>query len=251
VRDGEQYNVAIDDLMALAFGPGTAAPLGPRPRGSEHGRAALDESAVAELRALRAEGWSYRALAEEYGVSRAAAYYAATGATWGHVAPGLGGAGAAESDAPDPDECPEIAGFPGYRIGPNRVVWSRRGRRERPGSPTPLWRPLRMILRTGHATAVGLRRDGKGHWRTIDALMRLAFGAEWRPETGRPPGPPIGRPRNGGGPKLDADDVAEMRRLREAGWGYKVLCGRYGVSKSTLHAALTGATWKHVGPWIP
>jgi integrase len=41
-------------------------------------------------------------------------------------------------------------------------------------------------------------------------------------------------------PKLDDDDAAEMRRLREAGWALKALATRFGVSKSTVHYTLYG-----------
>jgi integrase len=50
-----------------------------------------------------------------------------------------------------------------------------------------------------------------------------------------PPVPPAATPRPCAWPKLDDDDAAEMRRLREGGWSYKALCERFGVSKSTVH----------------
>jgi hypothetical protein len=51
-----------------------------------HGRARLDEADVVELRRLHREGWHYRGLAERFGVSENAIYYAAIGKTWAHVA---------------------------------------------------------------------------------------------------------------------------------------------------------------------
>lgn len=47
-------------------------------------------------------------------------------------------------------------------------------------------------------------------------------------------------------PKLDDDDVIELKRLRAGGWSYAALVARFGVAKSTIHAALTGATHAHI-----
>ena len=46
--------------------------------------------------------------------------------------------------------------------------------------------------------------------------------------------------------KLDDEDVIELKRLRAAGWNYAALVARFGVAKSTIHAALTGATHSHI-----
>ncbi len=54
-------------------------------RGSEHGRAVLDEARVIELRRLRSEGWSTGRLAGRYGVARNTVCYAISGRTWRHV----------------------------------------------------------------------------------------------------------------------------------------------------------------------
>ncbi len=54
-------------------------------RGSANGRARLDEAKVAEARRLHAEGWSYRALCERYGIGRVTLHYALVGKTWSHV----------------------------------------------------------------------------------------------------------------------------------------------------------------------
>ena len=59
--------------------------LGPTVRGSAHGRAKLDEPAVIEARRLKAEGWTYPALAERYGVGRVTLFYAISGRTWQHL----------------------------------------------------------------------------------------------------------------------------------------------------------------------
>jgi hypothetical protein len=59
----------------------------PTVRGSQHGRAILDEAKVIEMRRLRSEGWSTGRLAVRYGVSRNTACYAISGRTWRHVRP--------------------------------------------------------------------------------------------------------------------------------------------------------------------
>jgi hypothetical protein len=57
----------------------------PTVRGSEHGRAVLDEVKVIEMRRLRSEGWSTGRLAGRYGASRNTICYAISGKTWSHV----------------------------------------------------------------------------------------------------------------------------------------------------------------------
>jgi hypothetical protein len=57
----------------------------PTVRGSQHGRALLDEAKVIEMRRLRSQGWSTGRLATRYGVARNTACYAISGRTWGHI----------------------------------------------------------------------------------------------------------------------------------------------------------------------
>lgn len=56
------------------------------PRGERHTNAKLDDDKVREMRRLREEGWEYRALAAEFGVTPRAAWLAVNGGTWAHVA---------------------------------------------------------------------------------------------------------------------------------------------------------------------
>ena len=51
-------------------------------RGSANGRAKLSEADVDRLRALRAGGWTYPALAREFNISRSNVYYILSGKTW-------------------------------------------------------------------------------------------------------------------------------------------------------------------------
>ncbi len=54
-------------------------------RGTRHGRARLTETAVDELRQLRAQGWTRVRLASRFGVSTAAIWSVLNGKTWTHV----------------------------------------------------------------------------------------------------------------------------------------------------------------------
>lgn len=54
-------------------------------RGEAHRSHRLTEESVRELRALRASGWTYPALAEHYDISKQSAWLAATGRSWSHV----------------------------------------------------------------------------------------------------------------------------------------------------------------------
>lgn len=46
--------------------------------------------------------------------------------------------------------------------------------------------------------------------------------------------------------KLDEDTVLEIKSLRDAGWSYRQLGKRYGVSHSVCWLAATGRAWRHV-----
>ncbi len=88
------------------------------------------------------------------------------------------------------------------------------------------------------------------HYRHADgpnlraSIASVGFGGEPEPTAGPPAAVPPALPpvppaapgkRPSAWPKLDDSDAAEMRRLREAGWSYKALTERFGVSKSTVH----------------
>ena len=46
--------------------------------------------------------------------------------------------------------------------------------------------------------------------------------------------------------KLRPADVRAIREAYEAGASLRELGTEFGVAKSTVHAAVTGATWRHV-----
>lgn len=58
-------------------------------RGSASGNAKLTEDDVREIRRLSAEGYTRRALARRFGVTRQNITLIATGRSWGHLDPGL------------------------------------------------------------------------------------------------------------------------------------------------------------------
>jgi hypothetical protein len=71
----------------LAVAPAALPEGGMRPtvRGSDHGRAKLDEPKVIEMRRLRREDWSTGRIARMFGISRNTACLALNGTTWSHV----------------------------------------------------------------------------------------------------------------------------------------------------------------------
>lgn len=54
------------------------------------------------------------------------------------------------------------------------------------------------------------------------------------------------RGERAGTAKLDAESVAEMRRLRRQGWTFYSISGWFGVEYRTIYDAVTGKTWKHI-----
>lgn len=91
-RLAELAAAPIADQAAAAELPAVTAAAAPPPvnpwngpAGFHLGRAKLTEAAVAELRDLRAAGWSTGDLAAAFRVSRATVCYALRGRTWFHV----------------------------------------------------------------------------------------------------------------------------------------------------------------------
>ena len=151
---------------------------------------------------------------------------------------------AAAPPAPPSAEAPAVEyrdapGFPGYRVGSDRSVWS-----DKSGD----WRRLapRRLDRGG--PSVCLSRDGRPCERSVDRLYREAFPPP--PPPGHPGGPlrlgPGARGSDHGRARLTEALVTEARRLKSEGWSYPELARRYGVGKVTLFYAITGKTWRHV-----
>jgi hypothetical protein len=242
-------------------GPSPAAaarPGGGRARvGSASHFARLDESAVAELRRLHAEGATWRELAERFGVGELTVWRILTGRTWKHVAPGppvrprwvrlepieSGGAGPAvrlyhggrqhtrsvdllHRAAFDPESLP-----PAWlaRIGP------------RPPASPPARLPLLADLPPPYIAPAPLALD-RTEVAPIGAAPAVVPPVEddddrdWEPLRGE----------SNGRAKLNEDQVSEARRLRAEGWTERALAARFGVSPSGMHYALVGSSWSHV-----
>jgi hypothetical protein len=136
-----------------------------------------------------------------------------------------------------------IPNHPGYQLGSDRSVWSNH---LEDGAPLDGFRWMLPDIRYDLGAVVILRRDNKrGAVRMpVDLLMSRLFppkAAHGKGEQRVTEGDGLG-----GLIKLDAAKVAEMRRLKAEGWGYPSLQKRFGVSRSTVFYALTGATWRHV-----
>lgn len=140
-----------------------------------------------------------------------------------------------------PPDARDVPGFEGYRIAPDRSVWSIAGKRE--------WAVLPPFRRARGGPAVRLQRDRRTFIRSVAALHRAAFP---------PPPPPeplslaglwadAARGERHGRAKLTAARVAELRRVRAEGGDYLALGRLFGVAPSTAHAAATGRTWRRPG----
>lgn len=71
--------VAIDDISDMS-----ASNFGSS-RGEDNGHSKLREEQVLAMRQLRAEGQTYREIAEQFGVLHTTAWMAITGAAWSHL----------------------------------------------------------------------------------------------------------------------------------------------------------------------
>jgi len=159
-----------------------------------------------------------------------------------------------------------VPGFAGYKVGSDRSVWSAHagdgaGYRSRfsllgsPCTPGAGWRWVLPDVREGRGAEVVLAREGRKSRRriSVEILMARAFPPAGPACADVDAGDDSGAGRaegdgQGGRTVLNEPMVAEMRRLHAEGYGYKFLQLRYGIARSTVHYALTGATWRHVLP---
>ena len=129
-----------------------------------------------------------------------------------------------------------VPGWPGYRVGSDHSIWSRRG---------GAWRRLRPSLIRGRTPGVWLYRDGRRSGRSVAALVKLAW-----PE-GVPVLGPAARGEANAAAVLSAAAVAELRALRGAEprrWTHRALAAHYGITRGNVAAVLSGRTWRHVAP---
>jgi hypothetical protein len=143
----------------------------------------------------------------------------------------------------------DAPGFPGYKVGSDRSVWSNW---PIDGAPPGGWTCIRPVSREGRLPEVpllrapGPRRFWVGHRELVDQVYPP-------PPAPSPSAPFVPQPeedRIGGRVKLDEEKVSELRRLKAEGWTYPQLARRFNIARSTVHYALNGCTWRHV-PMVP
>lgn len=165
----------------------------------------------------------------------------------------------------------DVAGFPGYRVGDDGSVWSRRLaiRGERMGDD---WHRLNPVPRRGYPR-VGLWRDSKLHWRSVHALVLNAFigprpeGMECCHEDGdktnnrlsnirwdTPSGNAsdslrLGRIARGSrspSAKLTEADIPPIKAAVAGGESQRSVGRRLGVSHNVIGRIVNGKGWLHV-----
>lgn len=171
-----------------------------------------------------------------------------------------------------------VPGFPRYRIGRNGRVWFNL---TRPGLPAPwdrpLWKPLRRRWAGGVLTCRLTENGGREYTRSVPLLLQAAFSddpAGWA-ERLKPSAPhrtylgklwdgsdlvyddegdpvlPLSSSRGtrNGRARLNEQDVLEIRRLQADGLALVEIVRRLEgkATKGTVHAVLSGRTWRHIG----
>lgn len=167
----------------------------------------------------------------------------------------------------------DVAGFPGYRVGNDGSVWSRRSRNGK-GSFV-LWRILKPI-RSDHngyrvvtfwknsrpvrkfvaqlvlEAFVGPRPPGKivCHFPDKDTANNSLNNIRWDTYTSNYYDMVIHgtvtRGSRHGMSKLRDEDVRKIRRLHARGHSYDSLGERYGVAGNTIGRIIRGTIWKHL-----
>jgi len=174
---------------------------------------------------------------------------------------------------PDPIEYREIPGFPGYRVGNDGSVWSRRPI----GGRGPLcneYRELKPIIRNdGYKTVfpckdgkpvrfyvhrlvlivfVGERGDGMEacHFPDINPsncrLENLRWGTKQDNEDDRIAAGNTGKGELSIHAKFTDEQVLEIRRRCFAGEMQKYVAADFGVGQSQISAIVRGDKWKHL-----
>ena len=166
----------------------------------------------------------------------------------------------------------DIPGFPGYRVGNDGSVWSRR-LPIRGGRMGADWKRLNPVLRRGYER-VGLRQHNRIHWRAVHHLVLEAFvgprpeGMEgchfpdpdkrnnavenlrWdTPKGNSSDTVKLGRHRHGSrhkDAKISEADVPVIRALVAGGMSRRAVARRYGLSNISVNGIVNRTTWKHV-----
>ncbi len=175
----------------------------------------------------------------------------------------------------------DIPGFPGYQVGTDGMIRSRRrfggdGRSKILGKLSVLvqeWRTLNPQGNPRMYKRVCLCKDGKKLGRFVHHLVLEVFvgprpdgmeachrNGDWRdnrlenlrwgtPESNyrdRDAHGHTARGEHGGQAKLTEEQAKEALALRRAGVGLRVIGERFGVSESCIHLLSKGRNWKHL-----
>jgi hypothetical protein len=175
------------------------------------------------------------------------------------------------NDTATPEVWKPVVGFEG------RYEVSNRGRVKSLAKPNPKgWMYPEKILRPGNVKGYGqvtLRKDGvarqlKVHRLVLEAFVgpcpegllcrhlndvpsdndpgNLAWGTQQENADDRVRYQSMPRGERHPKAKLNADDVRDIRRRREAGEELKPIAARFGVSFSQVHAICTRQSWRHL-----
>lgn len=176
-----------------------------------------------------------------------------------------------------PIEYRDIPGFPGYRVGDDGSVWSRRPRNGKGAWPQahrrlrpvrhrtklvvvltlPPERYTRSVHRLVLEAFVGPRPPGMEacHWNGDPTDNRLS-NLRWDTHLSNvadairhgtqptPPPPRLGEAHLSA--KLDAERVREVRRLGGSGMSISALARMFAVSRPSIRAIVDRRSWRHV-----
>ncbi len=166
----------------------------------------------------------------------------------------------------------DVAGFPGYCVGDDGSMWSRRATNGR-GSVSRKYKMLKPVLKKNGRYQVALRRDGKTCWRDVHRLVLEAFigpcppGLEacheddvhshnnlsnlrWDTHVNNC----LERSQNGihvgeahPNSKLNNESIKRLWKLRENGYSCRAISRELNVSSGTVYQVLCGKTWRSIG----
>lgn len=167
-----------------------------------------------------------------------------------------------------------ISGWPGYWVGDDGSVWSRRDYR---GGTAAAWHRLspradrdgylsvtlyrdrrRNTVKVAHLVLeafIGPRPDGteSAHWPDTDVRNNAATNLRWTEHhdniLDKVRGGTVARGEGHGSAKLTEDDVRAIRaayRPRQRGFGYIATGRRFGISGNQVRLIVTRRNWGHV-----